>query len=272
MRLSTLIAGSLASLALPFAAVAHAHGHGRRHNDVAHRARGDVSHHLYKRFDGIRYTWYDVGLGACGQYNQPGDFIVALSAINWGDGYPGPNCFKSITISANGKTAQATIMDECMGCPDHGLDFSKGLFEYFASLDAGVITGSWWFNDGSDNGGGQQVTTTKTTKTKTPTPTPTTTWTPEPEPTTTWSPEPTPTTTSHTTTSTSSTPPPPPSTTSTSSYVAPTTSKASSSPPPSSSATPTSSSVAPTPTGPNALNAVNQAVLGLAAIAVVGGQ
>ena len=64
MRLSTLIAGSIASIALPFAAGAspHAHGHGRRHNDVAHRARGDVSNHLYKRFDNVRYTWYDVGL------------------------------------------------------------------------------------------------------------------------------------------------------------------------------------------------------------------
>lgn len=61
MRLSTLIAGSLASLAIPFAA-GHSHGNARRHNDVAHRARGDVSHHLYKRFDGVRYTWYDVGL------------------------------------------------------------------------------------------------------------------------------------------------------------------------------------------------------------------
>jgi hypothetical protein len=43
------------------------------------------------------------------------DFIVALNAPQYGNGYPGPNCFKQIQISANGKTATATIMDQCPG-------------------------------------------------------------------------------------------------------------------------------------------------------------
>ena len=54
-----------------------------------------------------------------------------------------------------------------MGCPDHALDFSKGLFEHFADLGAGVLTGNWWFNDGSNNGGGQQQQPEPTTTTKT---------------------------------------------------------------------------------------------------------
>jgi hypothetical protein len=41
---------------------------------------------------------------------------VALNAPQYGNGYPGPNCFKQIQISANGKTATATIMDQCPGC------------------------------------------------------------------------------------------------------------------------------------------------------------
>lgn len=117
-----------------------------RHQELAQRARGDVGIHK-RSFDNARFTFYDVGLGACGQYSSPSDFMVAINVIQFGPGYPGPLCFKSITISYGGKTAQATIMDKCMGCPNAGLDFSKGLFDYFASEDEGVLYGTWWFND-----------------------------------------------------------------------------------------------------------------------------
>ncbi|KAG1779086.1 hypothetical protein EV702DRAFT_119972 [Suillus placidus] len=170
----------LVSVILPFT-VAGTHGHIQRgrHQELAQRARGDVNIHK-RAFDNARFTFYDVGLGACGQYSSSGDFIVALNVIQYGGGYPGPQCFKSITISYGGKTAQATIMDECMGCPYGGLDFSPGLFNYFASEDNGVLYGSWWFNDGASE------------------PTPFTSsdsgWTPTPIPD--WSP-PTPTPTHH---------------------------------------------------------------------------
>jgi hypothetical protein len=128
----------------------HGHKQRGRHQELAQRARGDMG--IHKRgFDNARFTFYDVGLGACGQYNSPGDFIVAMNVAQYGDGYPGPLCFKSITIWYGGKTAQATIMDKCMGCPYGGLDFSEGLFSYFASESIGVLYGSWWFNgDASD--------------------------------------------------------------------------------------------------------------------------
>ena len=90
---------------------------------------------------------FSLGMGACGQYNQPGDFIVALNQDQFGSGYPGPHCFETITITYGGKTAHATIMDmvscccviwlrcslliicvKCPGCPFGGLDFSLGLF------------------------------------------------------------------------------------------------------------------------------------------------
>ena len=63
MRLSTIIGGSLLAAALPFATVAHPHeGHVPRHNALAHRMSGDVSH-LHKRdFSNARFTYYDVGL------------------------------------------------------------------------------------------------------------------------------------------------------------------------------------------------------------------
>ncbi|KAG2035833.1 hypothetical protein BDR03DRAFT_899503 [Suillus americanus] len=137
----------LVSAILPFT-IGGTHGRDKRgrHQELAQRARGDVGIHK-RAFDNARFTFYDVGLGACGQYSSPGDFIVALNVAQYGGGFPGPQCFKSITISFGGKTAQATIMDECMGCPYGGLDFSIGLFSYFASEAAGVLYGSWWFDD-----------------------------------------------------------------------------------------------------------------------------
>lgn len=60
MRLSTMFGAALLSLALPLLAVADHGSRARRHDSVAHRARGDV--HLYKRFDNARYTFFDVGL------------------------------------------------------------------------------------------------------------------------------------------------------------------------------------------------------------------
>ncbi|KAG1841125.1 hypothetical protein DFJ58DRAFT_688826 [Suillus subalutaceus] len=139
----------LVSAILPFT-IGDTHGRDKRghHQELAQRARGDVGIHK-RAFNNARFTFYDVGLGACGQYSSPGDFIVALNVAQYGGGFPGPQCFKSITISFGGKTAQATIMDECMGCPYGGLDFSIGLFSHFASEAAGVLYGSWWFDDGA---------------------------------------------------------------------------------------------------------------------------
>ncbi|KAG1821104.1 RlpA-like double-psi beta-barrel-protein domain-containing protein-containing protein [Suillus subaureus] len=136
----------LVSVVLPLTVSAtHVHDKRGRHQELAQRARGDVGIHK-RTFDNARFTFYDVGLGACGQYSSPGDFIVALNVAQYGAGYPGPQCFKSITIWYGDKSAQATIMDKCMGCPYGGLDFSTGLFNYFASEDDGVLHGSWWFD------------------------------------------------------------------------------------------------------------------------------
>lgn len=79
-----------------------------------------------------RATFYDVGLGACGWTNTASDYIVAQNSDQYGSGYPGPNCGKSISISYGGKTLTATIADECPTCPYGGLDMSRGLFDAFA--------------------------------------------------------------------------------------------------------------------------------------------
>ncbi|KAG8933259.1 hypothetical protein FRC02_012245 [Tulasnella sp. 418] len=114
--------------------------------------RAHDSRALQKRFSGTA-TYYITGLGACGIYNQPGDYIVALNSAQYGGGYPGPQCFKSIRITARGKSAVAQITDECPTCGYGDLDFSQGLFEHFANTNEGVFQMSWEFIDGNGGGG-----------------------------------------------------------------------------------------------------------------------
>ncbi|PVF95567.1 hypothetical protein CPB86DRAFT_671622, partial [Serendipita vermifera] len=86
--------------------------------------------------------------GACGQYNVPSDFIVALNAAQFEiGGYPSPQCGRGITIHYGGRSAHATVMDECPfgACNFGDLDLSQGLFEYFAPTSAGVFYMEWEF-------------------------------------------------------------------------------------------------------------------------------
>ncbi|KAG2366562.1 RlpA-like double-psi beta-barrel-protein domain-containing protein-containing protein, partial [Suillus spraguei] len=78
--------------------------------------------------------------GACGAFNEPTDFIVALSTCDY-DG--GSHCFQMITITVNGVSTQAQVTDECLGCSCGGLDLSQGLFEFFAPTSVGELSGSW---------------------------------------------------------------------------------------------------------------------------------
>jgi len=125
---------------------------------------------LEKRFDGARFSFYKAGLGACGKVNSESDFIVALNQQQFDSG---DFCFKTITITYNGKSAQAQIVDRCVECPYGALDFSRGLFDYFASEDLGYIYGSW--NLGSGPTPTPKPEPTSTVVNPTPTPTPVTT-------------------------------------------------------------------------------------------------
>nr|GAT43959.1 predicted protein [Mycena chlorophos] len=190
----------LSGLLLLFAPLALAsHGPSANHHDLAKRHNNEVHEvhdfNLTRRqsYSGARWTYYSAGLGACGQTNGDGDFIVALNQDTFGYSYPSEYCWKKIQMEYNGKSTQATIMDSCPGCPSpSGLDLTPGLFSYFADQSEGVIYGTWWFVDGDDS------TTTSTHHTTTSTHTTThTTYTP---PTTTHT---TTSTTTHTTSSSS---------------------------------------------------------------------
>ncbi|KAH9056392.1 RlpA-like double-psi beta-barrel-protein domain-containing protein-containing protein [Lactarius vividus] len=132
--------------------------------------------HLAKRFANARFTYYVVGLGACGHYNKPSDFIVALNSAQYGNG---GYCGATITITYGGKSTPATVMDEatipssalgCPGCPYAGLDLSEGLFSFFASTNVGTFYGEWEFGS-SENEPKSTSTTPKSTSTPSPSPT-----------------------------------------------------------------------------------------------------
>ncbi|KAJ9104148.1 hypothetical protein QFC19_004132 [Naganishia cerealis] len=136
-----------------------------------------------KRGFGGRATYYATGLGACGEVSSDSDFIVALNTPQFGGGYPGPNCFKQIQISANGKTAMATIMDQCPGCGYGDLDMSPSLFNHFADPAVGVFQMSWDFAGGAAPAPEPKSTYVAPTTSSTPEPTPTSTYV---APTSTW--------------------------------------------------------------------------------------
>lgn len=268
MRFLTIVA----TCALPLVVSAtggHIDTHAKRHHELTTRKHVQTfnltqpinvtERALEKRgaFNNARFSFYDVGLGACGKVNVASDFIVAMSATQFGDGYPGPNCFRPIQIQFGGKSANAVIMDECMKCPYGGLDFSRGLFDHFASEDAGIIYGTWWFTDEGDSGD------TTTTSSKAPAPKTTTSHKPTSTSTSTTSRTST-TSTTHTTTSTT------PATTSTSTVTS--TSSIDVSEGVASGIAQTSGAEAPEQTVGDVLNLLTNGVIYLGAIVVAGAQ
>jgi len=114
----------------------------RRHSSSFDVVAAQQNTALEKRFDGVPFTYYAAGLGACGAVNKASDFIVALNAAQFDEG---SHCFQTITITINGKSTTAQITDRCEKCGYQGLDFSSGLFDFFGSESLGVLTGSWIF-------------------------------------------------------------------------------------------------------------------------------
>jgi len=207
---------ALAAWAIGFAAAA-----ATPHALARWSSRHNALQPFQKRASG-QFTYFAVGMGACGKQNTDDDFIVALNTPSWAGG---SHCFDTITITINGKTGTAQIVDRCESCGPEDLDFSLGLFHYFGGTEGqGVMQGTWSYGSGDP----QPATST------TPTPVPSSTST----------------STSTLPSSTSSTSAPPSSTSSEPSNTS------NSSPPPSSSSS--SEAAAPTPTG-----VLAQSLLGL---------
>ncbi|KAJ7591816.1 hypothetical protein C8J56DRAFT_886572 [Mycena floridula] len=150
----------------------------RNHNEVAKRMEGTLSKRA--TFNNKRFTWYgtDTGPDACtGKNHQDSDWYVAMAIGQFGDGKA--CCGRQLTLSYNGKSTVATCVDACASCYNVGeLDLTRGLFQFFASLDTGVFDGSWSYADEGDDNDDQDNQPTTTQK-------PHTTAKTEPKPTTT---------------------------------------------------------------------------------------
>ncbi|OCB91954.1 hypothetical protein A7U60_g753 [Sanghuangporus baumii] len=85
-------------------------------------------------FTDARITFYNAGLGACGETNSDSEDILALTTEQWDNG---AHCNQVITITANGKTKDAVIKDRTFSLP-----------VFFADQGLGHIQGEWSFKDG----------------------------------------------------------------------------------------------------------------------------
>ncbi|CAD6449974.1 ee3079a3-c8e9-4dd3-8921-4be62f74142c-CDS [Sclerotinia trifoliorum] len=96
-------------------------------------------------------TYYEAGLGACGITTDGSTFAgVALPVGLMGSlSNSNPYCGKTITIKCNstGKTAQATVIDKCMGCEGNSIDLTNFVFDQLAEEAVGRTQATWYFND-----------------------------------------------------------------------------------------------------------------------------
>ncbi|KAL6359145.1 hypothetical protein LRP88_07362 [Fusarium phalaenopsidis] len=97
-------------------------------------------------------TYYDVGLGACGEDHAGQDESVSIVALSAGlmgrQGNGNPYCGRTITLKANGATATAVVKDKCEGCAFNDIDVSKKVFKsLWGSLVPGRTPVEWYFND-----------------------------------------------------------------------------------------------------------------------------
>ncbi|RWA07987.1 hypothetical protein EKO27_g7115 [Xylaria grammica] len=86
-------------------------------------------------------TYYQPGLGACGQTNSDSENVVAMSPSEFQG-----NCGKTITITKDGKTATAKVVDKCPSCASGSIDVSSTVFQSLVDLAVGRTTVTWSFD------------------------------------------------------------------------------------------------------------------------------
>ncbi|KAI7862459.1 RlpA-like double-psi beta-barrel-protein domain-containing protein-containing protein [Spinellus fusiger] len=86
-------------------------------------------------------TFYEVGLGSCGESNTDSQLVVALSSILMEESY----CGKKIKATSGHHSVTATVVDNCPGCDVYDIDLSPAAFEKLASLDVGRLSLQWSF-------------------------------------------------------------------------------------------------------------------------------
>lgn len=104
-------------------------------------------------------TYYQPGLGACGETSTDSDFIVSLSYIlfdaagsstnNGGNSNDNPLCGQTLRATRYNEEVGAErsvdlrVVDRCTGCAVDDLDTSLGAFERLAPSASGRVSVSW---------------------------------------------------------------------------------------------------------------------------------
>lgn len=84
-------------------------------------------------------TYYDVGLGSCGDTNSNSEMVAALS----GDIMSSKYCGKSITVKGGSGSVTVKVVDTCPGCDKGSVDLSPAAFKKLGPLSKGVIPITW---------------------------------------------------------------------------------------------------------------------------------
>ncbi|ELR15053.1 riboflavin aldehydeforming enzyme, putative [Acanthamoeba castellanii str. Neff] len=98
-------------------------------------------------FDGDG-TYYNVGLGACGQYNNNNQLVAALNKPQFGSSPGGnpnhnPNCGRQALVHGPKGQVQVTIVDMCPACGWGSLDLSPAAFSKIADMAQGRVHITW---------------------------------------------------------------------------------------------------------------------------------
>ncbi|KAI0384922.1 RlpA-like double-psi beta-barrel-protein domain-containing protein-containing protein [Hypomontagnella monticulosa] len=88
-------------------------------------------------------TYYEPGLGSCGETSSDSDRVVALAPAQFASDPQA--CGKTIQISMNNKTTTAKVVDKCPSCADGSIDVSSTAFQDLAPLTIGRAQIEWDF-------------------------------------------------------------------------------------------------------------------------------
>jgi expansin (peptidoglycan-binding protein) len=122
-----------------------------------------------------RATFYNAGdsIGNCGWQSSGSEFVVALNTPQYGSTSDvSQYCGQTVTITYQGNTQQAKVVDSCPTCPYGGLDMSTSLFSALTDGDMGLgeMQVQWSFGSGRSNKDNVRTTTHHSSPTTTASP------------------------------------------------------------------------------------------------------
>jgi hypothetical protein len=91
-------------------------------------------------------TFFDVGLGACGEYSSNNEYVAALNHIQFGNyvnGSVSPACGMCLEVTGPLGTVRVRVVDKCPGCQKGDIDLSPTAFEVIAKKGDGRVKITW---------------------------------------------------------------------------------------------------------------------------------